>query len=81
MNLAKTPLLMLWGLCLMQDFDSSYGPGWQCIVGTDFSSFVTHFHGCFIYFRIGSLAILLFRGAVAQPVGANLFPTLEAVKA
>ena len=32
-------------------------PGWQCIVGTDFGSFVTHHSGCFIYFGIGNLAI------------------------
>lgn len=32
------------------------GPGWQCIIGTDFGSFVAHYHGCFIYFYIGSLA-------------------------
>lgn len=44
-------------------FDSTYGPGWQCIVGTDFGSFVTHCCGCFIHFCIGSLAILLFRGS------------------
>lgn len=46
--------------CSSQEFDRSYGPGWQCIVGTDFGSFVTHHSGCFIYFGIGNLAILLF---------------------
>ncbi|KAG4981396.1 Dynein light chain LC6, flagellar outer arm [Glycine soja] len=45
------------------EFDRTHGPGWQCIVGTDFGSFVTHCCGCFIYFCIGSLAILLFRGS------------------
>ncbi|XP_021902100.1 dynein light chain 1, cytoplasmic-like [Carica papaya] len=49
---------------IKEDFDRAYGPGWQCVVGTDFGSFVTHCHGCFIYFCIGSLAILLFKGAV-----------------
>ncbi|KAL3503283.1 hypothetical protein ACH5RR_037732 [Cinchona calisaya] len=29
-------------------FDRTYEPGWQCIVGTDFGSFVTHCYGCFI---------------------------------
>ncbi|CAA7392330.1 unnamed protein product [Spirodela intermedia] len=47
---------------IKKEFDRSYGGGWQCIVGTDFGSFVTHQCGCFIYFGIGSLAILLFRG-------------------
>lgn len=51
----------------LQEFDRSYGPGWQCIVGTDFGSFLTHQCGCFIYFGIGNLAILLFRGGVAEP--------------
>ncbi|XP_058071438.1 uncharacterized protein LOC131220674 [Magnolia sinica] len=52
---------------IKKEFDRVYGTGWQCIVGTDFGSFVTHCHGCFIYFCIGSLAILLFRGAAWDP--------------
>ncbi|KAF5730615.1 Dynein light chain type 1 family protein [Tripterygium wilfordii] len=52
---------------IKKEFDGAYGAGWQCIVGTDFGSFVTHCYGCFIYFCVGSLAILLFRGsAVTQ---------------
>ncbi|XWS15663.1 hypothetical protein CRYUN_Cryun34aG0021200 [Craigia yunnanensis] len=66
---------------IKKDFDRAYGPGWQCVVGTDFSSFVTHCHGCFIHFSIGSLAILLFRGAVNHEDEANLFPTFEALNA
>ncbi|KAL6856113.1 hypothetical protein ACP4OV_018915 [Aristida adscensionis] len=50
---------------IKKEFDRSYGPGWQCIVGTDFGSFVTHHRGCFIYFGIGNLAVLLFRGGGA----------------
>ncbi|XWS51998.1 hypothetical protein CRYUN_Cryun11dG0029900 [Craigia yunnanensis] len=56
-----------------KEFDRTYGPGWQCIVGIDFGSFVTHYSGCFIYFCIDSLAILLFRGSTvlnAEPVKA-----------
>lgn len=49
-------------LLSLQEFDREYGPGWQCIVGMDFGSFVTHCYGCFIYFCIGSLMIMLFRG-------------------
>ncbi|KAL6656765.1 hypothetical protein ACP70R_004545 [Stipagrostis hirtigluma subsp. patula] len=52
-----------------QEFDRSYGPGWQCIVGTDFGSFVTHRSGCFIYFDVGNLAILLFRVGGAATAG------------
>ncbi|KAK9046357.1 hypothetical protein V6N11_052248 [Hibiscus sabdariffa] len=48
---------------IKKEFDRTYGTGWQCIVGTDFGSFVTHSSGCFIYFCIGSLAILLFKGS------------------
>lgn len=50
----------------MQEFDRLYKQGWQCIVGRDFGCFVTHQSGCFIYFTIGTLSILLFRGAVTS---------------
>ncbi|KAI8010294.1 Dynein light chain 2, cytoplasmic [Camellia lanceoleosa] len=65
----------------VQEFDKAYGGGWQCIVGTDFGSFVTHRYGCFIYFCIGSLAILLFRGSAAPEAEASQFASLETVKA
>ncbi|KAJ0018447.1 dynein light chain 1, cytoplasmic-like [Pistacia vera] len=65
---------------IKKDFDKTHGPGWQCIVGTDFGSFVTHCHGCFIYFGIGSLSIMLFRGVVNQADEAK-FPILETVNA
>ncbi|KAK5834255.1 dynein light chain 1, cytoplasmic-like [Gossypium arboreum] len=55
-----------------KEFDKTYGEGWQCIVGTDFGSFVTHRSGCFIYFCIGNLAFLLFK---------DQFNALETVKA
>ncbi|KAG6387360.1 hypothetical protein SASPL_152547 [Salvia splendens] len=48
---------------IKKEFDRIYGNGWQCIVGTDFGSFVTHCSGCFIHFCVGSLAILLFKGS------------------
>ncbi|PIA34379.1 hypothetical protein AQUCO_03800174v1 [Aquilegia coerulea] len=70
--------------CLIKkEFDRLYGPGWQCIVGTNFGSFVTHSHGCFIYFCIGSLAILLFRGTADPEAGAeaNRIVAFEAIKA
>ncbi|KAH7844650.1 hypothetical protein Vadar_030248 [Vaccinium darrowii] len=66
---------------IKKEFDGIYGPGWQCIVGTDFGSFVTHCYGCFIYFCIGSLAILLFRGSAGPEAEATHFSTLEADKA
>ncbi|PRQ28741.1 dynein light chain 1, cytoplasmic-like [Rosa rugosa] len=68
---------------IKKEFDESYGAGWQCIVGTDFGSFVTHSQGCFIHFCIGSLAFLLFRGAanLATSAELNRIPTLEASNA
>ena len=33
---------------------------WNCIVGTEFGSYVSHFKGHFIYFDIGSISIFLF---------------------
>lgn len=65
-------------LVQLQEFDSTYGPGWQCIVGTDFGSFVTHCFGCFIHFCIGNLAILLFRGSTADNEG-DQFPDLKTI--
>lgn len=62
-------------LCATQEFDRTYGGGWQCIVGTDFGSFVTHCSGCFIYFCVGSLAILLFRGSSGPEAEPNQFTT------
>ncbi|GMY31648.1 dynein light chain 2, cytoplasmic [Fagus crenata] len=66
---------------IKKEFDGTYGPGWQCIVGTDFGSFVTHCSGCFIYFCIGSLAILLFKGSAGPEAETNQFSALETVKA
>ncbi|CAK9325148.1 unnamed protein product [Citrullus colocynthis] len=69
---------------IKKEFDRIYGGGWQCIVGTDFGSFVTHCFGCFIYFCVGSLAILLFRGSAAseekepEPTQFSVMETLKA---
>ncbi|KAK3010957.1 hypothetical protein RJ639_011853 [Escallonia herrerae] len=69
--------------CNLLEFDRAYGPGWQCIVGTDFGSFVTHCYGCFIHFSVGSLAILLFKGSAGPELEAEQFAALdlETVKA
>ncbi|KDP38950.1 hypothetical protein JCGZ_00707 [Jatropha curcas] len=64
---------------IKKEFDRTYGPGWQCIVGTDFGSFVTHRSGNFIHFQIGSLAILLFRGSAGPDPEASQFTGLEAL--
>ncbi|KAK8987798.1 hypothetical protein V6N11_027537 [Hibiscus sabdariffa] len=51
-------------LALKKEFDSTYGPAWHCIVGTSFGSYVTHSLGCFLYFSIDKVYILLFKTAV-----------------
>ncbi|XXG59620.1 hypothetical protein AAC387_Pa04g1672 [Persea americana] len=68
---------------IKKEFDRVYGPGWQCIVGRDFGSFVTHCYGCFIYFCVGSPSILLFRGASlgAETDAAPFSTAMDAVKA
>ncbi|XP_039123980.1 dynein light chain 2, cytoplasmic [Dioscorea cayenensis subsp. rotundata] len=66
---------------IKKEFDRLYGPGWQCIVGRDFGSFVTHCRGCFIHFSVGgSLAILLFKGAAtAEPESSGLLIPVESM--
>uniref|UniRef100_A0A1J3JLJ5 Dynein light chain, cytoplasmic n=1 Tax=Noccaea caerulescens TaxID=107243 RepID=A0A1J3JLJ5_NOCCA len=49
---------------LKKEFDKGYGPAWHCIVGSSFGSFVTHSTGCFIYFSMDKLYVLLFRTKV-----------------
>lgn len=81
-SVASYVLIELYVFKFLQKFDSTYGTGWQCIVGTDFGSFVTHCHGCFIYFCIGSLAVLLFKGSAGpDQAEANHCASLDAVKA
>ncbi|KAJ8754617.1 hypothetical protein K2173_010708 [Erythroxylum novogranatense] len=66
---------------IKKEFDRTYGPGWQCVVGTDFGSFVTHCSGCFIHFQIGSLAILLFRGSAGwEAAETNQFASSDALE-
>ncbi|KAG5019982.1 hypothetical protein GLYMA_08G001400v4 [Glycine max] len=49
-----------------QEFDKAYGPVWHCIVGSNFGSFVTHSTGCFLYFSMENLYILLFKTKVKK---------------
>nr|CAF31460.1 dynein light chain [Oikopleura dioica] len=46
---------------IKKEFDKRYSPTWHCIVGRNFGSFVTHETKSFIYFYLGSVAILLFK--------------------
>ncbi|CAK7292992.1 Dynein light chain 1, cytoplasmic [Vulpes lagopus] len=46
---------------IKKEFDKKYNPTWLCIVGRNFSSYVTHETKHFIYFYLGQVAILLFK--------------------
>ncbi|XP_058182464.1 uncharacterized protein LOC131300573 [Rhododendron vialii] len=51
---------------LKKEFDKVYGPAWHCIVGSSFGSFVTHSTGCFLYFSMDKLYILIFKTKVQR---------------
>lgn len=51
---------------IKKEFDRVYGPAWHCIVGSSFGSFVTHSTGCFIYFSMEKLLVLLFKTKVQR---------------
>ncbi|XP_058074520.1 uncharacterized protein LOC131223214 [Magnolia sinica] len=51
---------------MKKEFDRVYGPAWHCIVGTSFGSFVTHSTGCFLYFSMEKIIILLFKTKVEK---------------
>ncbi|KAK7292072.1 hypothetical protein RIF29_07737 [Crotalaria pallida] len=53
---------------IKKEFDKAYGPVWHCIVGASFGSFVTHSTGCFLYFSIENLYVLLFKTKVKKKV-------------
>ncbi|CAH1434731.1 unnamed protein product [Lactuca virosa] len=53
---------------MKKDFDKVYGPAWHCIVGSSFGSFVTHATGCFLYFSMENLYILVFKTKVLKNV-------------
>ncbi|XP_057728370.1 uncharacterized protein LOC130944193 [Arachis stenosperma] len=54
---------------IKKEFDKAYGPVWHCIVGSSFGSFVTHATGCFLYFSMENLYILLFKTKVKKTLG------------
>ncbi|KAH6761627.1 Dynein light chain type 1 family protein [Perilla frutescens var. hirtella] len=51
---------------IKKEFDKVYGPAWHCIVGSSFGSFVTHSTGCFLYFSMEKLYILVFKTKVQR---------------
>ncbi|XP_023513963.1 dynein light chain LC6, flagellar outer arm-like [Cucurbita pepo subsp. pepo] len=52
---------------IKKDFDHRYGSGWQCVVGSNFGCFFTHSKGSFIYFKLGTLNFLIFKGVTSSP--------------
>jgi len=46
---------------IKKEFDKRYSPTWHVVVGKNFGSYVTHETKHFIYFYIGSLAILIWK--------------------
>ncbi|KAG7582146.1 Dynein light chain type 1/2 [Arabidopsis suecica] len=48
---------------IKKEFDERYGSGWHCVVGTNFGCFFTHSKGTFIYFHLGTLNFLIFKGS------------------
>ncbi|MBA0867987.1 hypothetical protein Goshw_007035 [Gossypium schwendimanii] len=50
---------------IKKEFDNEYGGGWQCVVGSNFGCFFTHTKGTFVYFALGTLNFLIFKGAAS----------------
>ncbi|TFK84878.1 hypothetical protein K466DRAFT_566962 [Polyporus arcularius HHB13444] len=46
---------------IKKEFDRRHGPTWHVVVGKNFGSYVTHETKHFIYFYIGTLAILIWK--------------------
>ncbi|CAN1216649.1 Dynein light chain, cytoplasmic [Linum perenne] len=65
-NMKKVTLSSSSSSSLSSQFDKVYGPSWHCIVGSSFGSFVTHSTGCFLYFSIEKLYILVFKTKVQK---------------
>ncbi|XP_042497462.1 uncharacterized protein LOC122076207 [Macadamia integrifolia] len=51
---------------IKKEFDRVYGPAWHCIVGSSFGSFVTHSTGCFLYFSMENIFVLVFKTKVQR---------------
>ncbi|KAL8037565.1 hypothetical protein ABFX02_11G047000 [Erythranthe guttata] len=57
---------------IKKEFDKVYGPAWHCIVGSSFGSFVTHSTGCFLYFTMEKLYILVFKTKVQRAISDQI---------
>ncbi|GAV78433.1 Dynein_light domain-containing protein [Cephalotus follicularis] len=50
---------------IKKEFDKIYGGAWQCVVGSNFGCYFTHTQETFIYFALGTLYFLIFKGAAS----------------
>ncbi|CDS42882.1 expressed protein [Echinococcus multilocularis] len=46
---------------IKKEFDKKFGPSWQCVVGSHYGSYVSHFEGSFIYFLLKNFTVLLYQ--------------------
>lgn len=60
LNLSPRKLSLLINL-FGQKLDETYGPAWNCVVGNDFGSCITHLCGSFIFFRVEMMEFLIFK--------------------
>ncbi|PIA65582.1 hypothetical protein AQUCO_00100821v1 [Aquilegia coerulea] len=56
---------------IKKEFDQIYGPAWHCIVGSGFGSYVTYSTGCFLYFSIEKIYILVFKTKVQKALDTH----------
>lgn len=57
-------MIWIYNKYVLQEFDNAYGRAWHCIVGPSFGSFVTHSRGCFLYFSMEKIYVLVFKTKV-----------------
>lgn len=48
---------------IKKEFDARYGTTWNCFVGRNFGSFVTHEDSNYVYFYVGQMGVLLFKSS------------------
>lgn len=48
---------------IRKEFETRYGPTWNCFVGRNFGSYVTHEENQYIYFYVGQMGVLLFKSS------------------